>query len=207
MIERGADSADVREDAFRDYNARLDDAMTPLIWGGRGAGSYYLNEHGRSGVNMPWTVQEYYACVMEPVLTDFEMRKVVKRPVCRLAIRRYHDDGAPLDHPCFARMADSHRTFAQHGRADVRCGGSFSRGDCRKPAGTWSARSWSSRVRAARAGATGSRLTRLGRPSGRRARPRPASARPLARRDRAARWPGATSPPGSADGVRRRRRG
>lgn len=74
MIEKGADSVDVREDVFRDYNARLDVAMTPLIWGGRGAGSYYLNEHGRSGVNMPWTVQEFYAWIMEPDLTDFELR-------------------------------------------------------------------------------------------------------------------------------------
>ena len=73
MIERGAEAAEVRQDVFLDYNTRLDAAMTPLIWGGGGAGSYYLNEQGRRGVNMPWTAAEYYSWVMEPCLEDFDL--------------------------------------------------------------------------------------------------------------------------------------
>jgi 4-hydroxyacetophenone monooxygenase len=73
LVERGARRIEVCEAAYADYNARLDAAMTRMIWGEGGAGSYYLNEHGRSGVNMPWTVDEFYLWMMAPDLSNFEI--------------------------------------------------------------------------------------------------------------------------------------
>jgi len=72
MIRRGARSVEVREPVFAAYNARLDEAMAGMIWGAPGAGSYYLNEHGRSGVNMPWSIEDFHAWTVEPDLDDFQ---------------------------------------------------------------------------------------------------------------------------------------
>jgi 4-hydroxyacetophenone monooxygenase len=36
--------------------------------------SYYVNEHGRSGVNMPWEAQDYHAMIVTPNLEDYDLR-------------------------------------------------------------------------------------------------------------------------------------
>lgn len=73
MIEGGHHSIEVRDDVFNDYNERMDAAHKNLIWEAEGH-SYYVNEHGRSAVNMPWTTDEYHAMVEKPNLSDFEVR-------------------------------------------------------------------------------------------------------------------------------------
>jgi 4-hydroxyacetophenone monooxygenase len=52
MIEHGVKSVDVKPAVFDEYQAKLDEAMSKLIWESAGAG-YYVNEFGRQGVNMP----------------------------------------------------------------------------------------------------------------------------------------------------------
>lgn len=70
MIERDCDSIEVRPDVFEDYNARMDEAMKDLIWEMGGA-SYYVNQHGRSGIFMPWETQDYHAMIESVDLDDF----------------------------------------------------------------------------------------------------------------------------------------
>jgi 4-hydroxyacetophenone monooxygenase len=72
LIESGRSTMEVREDVFDDYNARLDGATTKLIWEMEGR-SYYVNEHGRSGVNMPWEAQDYHSMIFAPNLDDYEL--------------------------------------------------------------------------------------------------------------------------------------
>ena len=61
MIERGASSTELKEEVYIDYNQRLDEGMTELLWEEeKGGNSYYLNRHGKSGVNMPWRMHEFY---------------------------------------------------------------------------------------------------------------------------------------------------
>ena len=72
-LDCGAQAVAVTRAAYDDYNRRLDDAMESLIWGSLGSGSYYLNEHGRPGVNIPFTVEELYGMLAEPDLADMEM--------------------------------------------------------------------------------------------------------------------------------------
>lgn len=74
MIEGGFSSIDCREDVFDRYNTQLDAAAVELIWQQEGAGGYYVNEHGRSSVNMPWSVDQYHTMVRTPNLGDFELR-------------------------------------------------------------------------------------------------------------------------------------
>jgi 4-hydroxyacetophenone monooxygenase len=73
MLETDAKSMEVRQDVFDDYNARLDEATKQLIWEAEGHG-YYVNEHGRSAANMPWTTTGYHTMVLRPNLEDYEVR-------------------------------------------------------------------------------------------------------------------------------------
>jgi 4-hydroxyacetophenone monooxygenase len=68
MLERGHCRIEVRREVFDDYNARLDRRSLELIWMDPGSlnRNYYVNEHGRSQVNEPWRVEQYYSWVIEP---------------------------------------------------------------------------------------------------------------------------------------------
>lgn len=45
--------------------------MQHLIWGSPGANSYYLNEHRRSGVNMPWRTENHVTPLMRPDIENY----------------------------------------------------------------------------------------------------------------------------------------
>lgn len=67
-------SVEVRSDAFEDYNRRLDDAAKDSIRGPESVGSYYVNEFGRTGINMPWLAEDWHAMLLDPVESDLEFR-------------------------------------------------------------------------------------------------------------------------------------
>jgi 4-hydroxyacetophenone monooxygenase len=72
MLEGDGDVIEVRREAYDAYNKALDAQMQEMLWESeKGGGGYYVNEFGRSGVNMPWTLAEFYARVREPDLDDF----------------------------------------------------------------------------------------------------------------------------------------
>jgi 4-hydroxyacetophenone monooxygenase len=70
MIENDKKSMEVRPEVYDQYQARLDEATSKLIWESEGSG-YYVNEFGRQGVNMPWTTSEYHSMVIKPNADDF----------------------------------------------------------------------------------------------------------------------------------------
>ncbi|MFD9666744.1 NAD(P)-binding domain-containing protein [Rhodococcus sp. NPDC059968] len=78
MIERGASSAEVRQDVFEDYNRRLDQEMETLIWSLPVGTTWYRNSKGRVTANMPWTSADYWNMTRSTSLDDF--------------VVRYHDD-------------------------------------------------------------------------------------------------------------------
>lgn len=63
MLETGSKSVAVKRAAYDKYNADMDEAMKSLLWETETGNSYYLNNHGRSGVNMPWDVHDYFAMI------------------------------------------------------------------------------------------------------------------------------------------------
>ncbi|WP_179614982.1 flavin-containing monooxygenase [Nocardioides marinisabuli] len=71
QVETGARSVEVRRDVFDDYNARMDRATAALLWESEGQGSYFVNEHGRSGLQMPWEANLYHSWVRAPDRADF----------------------------------------------------------------------------------------------------------------------------------------
>ena len=74
MIERGAKSIEVKRPVFDDFNRRLDEAMKDIIWQEEAKGSYYINEFGRVGLNVPWDTSEFHGMVAEPNRDDFYIK-------------------------------------------------------------------------------------------------------------------------------------
>jgi 4-hydroxyacetophenone monooxygenase len=63
MVESGSTRIEVRQDVYDDYNSRLHEVASGLIYltdtGSRDI-NYYVNEHGRLQINVPWEADEYY---------------------------------------------------------------------------------------------------------------------------------------------------
>ena len=74
MVEQGYQEVEVRDEVFKAYNDAMDKEDEKLLWKSRGKGGYYVNKHGRSGVNMPWSVHDFYSMVQQPNFYDFDWR-------------------------------------------------------------------------------------------------------------------------------------
>lgn len=72
LIENGHGSFEVRQNVFEGYNDAMDAESRKILWEHEGVGGYYVNEFGRSGVNMPWTHQQYYEWIRVPDPDDFD---------------------------------------------------------------------------------------------------------------------------------------
>jgi 4-hydroxyacetophenone monooxygenase len=68
LLEGGHARVEVRADVFDDYNRRLDAYSKGLIWVDSGSieKNYYVNRFGRSQVNEPWPIEEYYRMILHP---------------------------------------------------------------------------------------------------------------------------------------------
>lgn len=73
VCELGLSSLEVKASVHDDYNHRLDQRLRRAIWADTRAVSYYRNEFGRVGTNMPWLADEYWAMTRTPILTDFQV--------------------------------------------------------------------------------------------------------------------------------------
>ena len=64
----------MKPQVYRDYNDRLDRKMTQKIWLEQiDAGGYYINSHGRPGVSMPWSLEEFYGMIREPDMDEYAL--------------------------------------------------------------------------------------------------------------------------------------
>lgn len=72
MIERGVKAMEVKKDVYNRYQATLDQANKRIIWEMSESG-YYVNNHGRQAINMPWTTAEYHQLIRQPNLDDFDL--------------------------------------------------------------------------------------------------------------------------------------
>ena len=70
MLESNFSSVEIKRTAFEDYNSRLDEANRHLLWEDEGRG-YYVNEHGRSHVNIPWSIEDYHMMIRQPDLENY----------------------------------------------------------------------------------------------------------------------------------------
>jgi hypothetical protein len=52
---RGLDALEIRPEAFRAFNQRLQEALRPSVYNNGGCSSFYLDEHGTNFVTWPWS--------------------------------------------------------------------------------------------------------------------------------------------------------
>jgi 4-hydroxyacetophenone monooxygenase len=75
LIEKNLHSVAVTEGAYDGYNEKVDAAQKLNLRGSRKySGSYYVNEFGRAGTNMPFKAEEWHAMLYQPDFTHFDIR-------------------------------------------------------------------------------------------------------------------------------------
>jgi len=75
LIEGGHRFMAPRREVFERYNADMDEAARGLVWLDKNTGgrNYYVDATGRSSVNSPWRVEDYYQYFARHSLQDFEL--------------------------------------------------------------------------------------------------------------------------------------
>lgn len=73
VIEEGADTIEVKHEAFEAFNRRLEVQNRKVIWERFGKGFYYLTKSGRSVVNTPWPGADIHAMLYEPDYTEYDV--------------------------------------------------------------------------------------------------------------------------------------
>jgi 4-hydroxyacetophenone monooxygenase len=63
-----------RRDAFDAFNADVDARNEQRVWSDRRADNYYRNEHGRSAVMCPFSIEEIFALLRRPPYEELEIR-------------------------------------------------------------------------------------------------------------------------------------
>ncbi|TCK22108.1 4-hydroxyacetophenone monooxygenase [Pseudonocardia endophytica] len=71
MLDRGLAAIDCRREPFDDYNVRVDEAHSTMIWTHPGMDTYYRNSRGRVVTNMPWRVVDYWHMTRTVDLDDY----------------------------------------------------------------------------------------------------------------------------------------
>ena len=71
MIQGSVGSVECRQDVHDEYNRRVDEAHSRMIWSHRGMETWYRNAKGRVVTNSPWRVVDYWEMTQEANLDDF----------------------------------------------------------------------------------------------------------------------------------------
>jgi 4-hydroxyacetophenone monooxygenase len=79
MLENNYSSMECKRSVFEEYNQRMDLQSKNFIWEREGANGYYVNEFGRSAVNMPWSIYQYRSWIVEPNPNDFDIKSAARK--------------------------------------------------------------------------------------------------------------------------------
>jgi 4-hydroxyacetophenone monooxygenase len=71
LIERGLGAVDVKMEPYLDYNRRLDERLSKMLYGAGGQRSYFMNEHGRMATQGGFFNYEYCDWTYEPDLDEY----------------------------------------------------------------------------------------------------------------------------------------
>jgi 4-hydroxyacetophenone monooxygenase len=77
MITRNIGSVEVREDVHDEYNRKVDQAHSRMIWSHPGMETWYRNARGRVVTNSPWRVVDYWKLTKEVNYDDFVLHPAV----------------------------------------------------------------------------------------------------------------------------------
>ncbi|MFC9838465.1 flavin-containing monooxygenase [Rhodococcus sp. NPDC127530] len=71
MITKDLDSVECSQDVYDDYNRKVDDAHSRMVWSHPGMDVYYRNSKGRVVVNNPFKVVDFWDMIRRADLGDF----------------------------------------------------------------------------------------------------------------------------------------
>ena len=71
MLNQGIGAVECRQDVHDEYNQRIDQAHTNMVWTHPGLETYYRNERGRVVVNSPYRNATFYDMTQAADLGDF----------------------------------------------------------------------------------------------------------------------------------------
>ncbi len=75
LVENGRSELECRQEVHDAYNARLQDALSKMVWSHPSIeSSWYRNASGKLTVLSPWRLVDYWRWTKTPDLTDFELR-------------------------------------------------------------------------------------------------------------------------------------
>ena len=63
-----------RRDAYDAFNVEVDTRNEQRVWSDPRANNYYRNEHGRSAVMCPYSIEEIHALLRRPALDEMVIR-------------------------------------------------------------------------------------------------------------------------------------
>ncbi|QSR32213.1 monooxygenase [Nocardioides sp. S5] len=93
MGEQSIGSVECRKDVHDDYNRRVDEAHSKMIWSHRGMDTWYRNERGRVVTNSPWRIVDYWRMTRDAELDDFVCEPVVGKVTSRCGREPGHGPG------------------------------------------------------------------------------------------------------------------
>jgi 4-hydroxyacetophenone monooxygenase len=73
MADRGIKSLEVKREVHDEYNRRVEDEHTRMIWTHGGMTTWYRNARGRVVSLSPWRLVDYWRMTREPDLNDFHI--------------------------------------------------------------------------------------------------------------------------------------
>ena len=79
MFEQGADSVEVREKIYEDYNREIDEAHAKLVWTHPGTENWYRNSRGRVVAITPWRNDAFWRMTRDADPKDFVFESVDDR--------------------------------------------------------------------------------------------------------------------------------
>ena len=73
MLEDDIAALECTQEAYHDYNERLDTEHAGMIWTHSGMDTWYRNKHGRVVSVMPWRLVDYWKMTREPNFDDYHL--------------------------------------------------------------------------------------------------------------------------------------
>ena len=74
LLADGLNTIECTEAANEDYNRRLQDWVSQLVWSHPGTGSWYKNSKGQVTSNLPWRLVDYWKWTREPDFSQYQLR-------------------------------------------------------------------------------------------------------------------------------------
>ncbi len=71
LLERGRTTLECRREVNDDFNERLDEALSRLVWSHPGMNSWYKNSKGRVTTTSPWRLLDYWTWTKAPDFADY----------------------------------------------------------------------------------------------------------------------------------------